>query len=336
MRKMATIQKISEIKPIPEADRICAYRVNGWWIVDAVGKYDVSDRVIYCEIDSWIPNSIAPFLSKGVEPREYLGVKGERLRTIRLRKQISQGLILPVSILTNYGTDYKEDDDVSEILNIVKYEPPVSPQLAGLVKGSFPSFIPKTDQERIQNLIKNISEWSSDGSKWEVTEKLEGSSMTVYLNEDNGIGVCSRNLELKFSEDNSFWKTALSHKLDQILVKFGRQIALQGELVGEGVQGNIYALKGLRFYVYDIYDIKEGRYWTSNERIKFVETYGLFHVPVLQTEYSALSSLQTLLDFSNIKSYINPKTDAEGLVWKKTDGTESFKVISDTYLLKQG
>jgi RNA ligase (TIGR02306 family) len=90
MRKLATIREIEEIKPIPEADKICAYRVDDWWVVDTINKYQVNDLVIYCEVDSWIPHELAPFLSKGQEPREYNGVKGERLKTVKLRGQISQ------------------------------------------------------------------------------------------------------------------------------------------------------------------------------------------------------------------------------------------------------
>lgn len=95
-RKMATIRQVSAIMPIPDADKICAYQIDGWMVVDRIGKYQLSELVIYCEIDSWIPSSIAPFLSKGKEPREYNGIKGERLRTARLRKCVSQGLLLKI------------------------------------------------------------------------------------------------------------------------------------------------------------------------------------------------------------------------------------------------
>lgn len=96
MRKMASIQHIAEVASIEGADAICAYRVNGWWVVDRVGAYQQGDLAIFCEVDAWIPHELAPFLSKGKEPREYNGVKGERLRTVKLRKQISQGLLLKI------------------------------------------------------------------------------------------------------------------------------------------------------------------------------------------------------------------------------------------------
>ena len=94
MRKLASIKRIQEIKSIEGADLICAYRVDGWWVVDQIEKYSVGDLVIYCEIDSFLPHTLVPSLSRGKEPREFEGVKGERLRTIKLRGTCSQGLLL--------------------------------------------------------------------------------------------------------------------------------------------------------------------------------------------------------------------------------------------------
>lgn len=155
-RKMASVQKIAEIKPIEGADRIVAYRINGWWVVDSKDKYEVDDYVVFCEVDSWIPHELATFLSKGKEPREFEGVKGERLRTARLRGQLSQGLILPVEVdiggypfirdASNEQIVVHEGQDVTRILGILKWERPIPGQLRGLIKGNFPSEIPKTDQ----------------------------------------------------------------------------------------------------------------------------------------------------------------------------------------------
>lgn len=154
-RKLASIRRIAEVKPIDKADAIEAVRVDGWWVVAKKGEFKVDDPVVYFEIDSWIPTEIAPFLTKpGHYPKEYEGVKGERLRTVKLRGQVSQGLVLPLNILSGEWCDccedcpYSEGDDVTDTLKIKKYEPPVPAQLAGTVKGLFPSFIRKTDQER--------------------------------------------------------------------------------------------------------------------------------------------------------------------------------------------
>ena len=155
MRKLATIRKISEIETIPSAQYICTYVISGWKVVDSIGKYVVGDLVVYLEIDSWVPNEIAPFLTpEGKEPKVYNGVKGERLRTKKIRGVLSQGLILPFDTLFveyegNIGIgDWKEGEDVTELLGIQKWEPTIPIQLRGLAKGNFPSWVPKTDQER--------------------------------------------------------------------------------------------------------------------------------------------------------------------------------------------
>ena len=181
MRKLATIRGIGVIVPIAGANAIEAAVIGGWKVVIRKGDYQVGDRVIYCEIDSWIPHERAPFLSKGKEPSEYQGIKGERLRTIKLRGQVSQGLLLPMSNLTNYGADLSVGDDVTEQLGILKWEAPVPANLSGDAIGLFPIFIPKTDQERIQNLSREFDKYKEAAELWEITEKLDGSSMTVFF-----------------------------------------------------------------------------------------------------------------------------------------------------------
>ena len=197
MRKMATIRKIDALLPIVGADAIECAVVGGWTCVVKKGEFTVGDLAVYLEIDSWVPTELAPFLSKGKEPREFEGIKGERLRTVKLRGQLSQGLLLPLEpTCTSIESELIEGLDVSLPLNIVKWERPMNAQLAGMAKGNFPSLIPKTDQERCQNLVTEIAQAITDRLQFEVTEKLEGSSMTVYLI-DGVFGVCSRNLDLK-------------------------------------------------------------------------------------------------------------------------------------------
>jgi RNA ligase (TIGR02306 family) len=338
MRQMATIRRIEEIRPIPDADKICSYRVGGWWVVDSIGKYSVDDLVVYCEIDSFIPHEIAPFLSKGKEPREYEGVKGERLRTVKLKGQISQGLLLPLEpTCSMIESELLESLDVSNHLNIQKYEPPIPAQLAGLIKGNFPSRIPKTDQERIQNLSKEFIQWKEQGLTFEITEKCDGSSMTCYVI-DNEFGVCSRNLDLKFDENNTFWKVAIANNFEEKLKSFGKNIAIQGELIGMGVNGNIYKMNNHKFVLFDIYDIDEGRYFNSEERNEFAADFGIEHVPVIQfNSLVEFDDIQCVLTFAEGKSIINPVVEREGLVFKCQEKPDiSFKSISNRFLIKNG
>lgn len=179
-RVMAYVATIEEKKAIEGADLIEAYRVGGWWVVDKKDAYAVNDKAIYVSIDSWVPHEIAPFLSKGKEPREFNGVKGEKLRTVRLKGQISQGLLLPLSVLNIeqdgivYETLADEGCDVTEILGIRKWEAPIPACLAGQMRGNFPSAVKKTEAERVQNLNRSIEQWKETGHTFTVMEKVDG------------------------------------------------------------------------------------------------------------------------------------------------------------------
>jgi len=334
-RKMATIRRIDAINPIPNSDNIEVATVGGWKVVVKKGEYQVNDLAVYCEIDSFIPTTIASFLTKpGHTPKVYEGVEGERLRTVKLRKQLSQGLLLPLTVVSDNGhTIYRvEGLDVSEVLGIVKYEPPVPAQLAGLVRGNFPSQIPKTDQERVQNLGREIIEAAAGNLHFEITEKLEGSSMTCYLI-DGVFGVCSRNLDLKRDEANSFWKTAIDLDIEAKMRDCGEgDWAIQGELVGNGVQGNIYKMGGLNFYVYDVYNIQAGDYLRPVYRRALIERMGLNHVPVIETKVR-VATMEQIIAEADDKSVLNRQQDREGIVYKQVDGGMTFKAISNVYLL---
>jgi RNA ligase (TIGR02306 family) len=349
-RKLATIQQIDDVKSIPNADKICAYRVNGWWIVDTIDKYKIGDLVIYLEIDSWVPHEIAPFLSKGKEPREYNDLRGERLKTVKLRGQLSQGLLLPTTVLDVKGLwplagGNLIGHDLTVQLGIHKWEAPILGQLRGVMKGNFPSFIPKTDQPRCQNLRQDIFIDHKDET-YEVTLKLDGSSMTIYVR--NGeVGVCSRNIDLQETEENSFWKATRNQNIIQPLLEYSKQkganLALQGELIGEGIQGNIEKITGQRFYLFDIYDIDNGCYLHPSIRYSVLDSIknlgaDIEHVPIIEPFCDVATTYRTiddLLDFAEGPS-LNPKTKREGLVFKSHNSNFTFKAISNSYLLKHG
>lgn len=333
MRKMATLRIIDAIGPIVGADAIEVATVGGWKVVVKKGEFSVGDRVVYCEIDSWIPTELAPFLSKGKEPREFEGIKGERLRTVKLRGQLSQGLLLNLDTALPGTNSFQEGDDVSEMLNILKWERPMNAQLAGMAKGNFPSLIPKTDQERVQNL-KNEIEAAAD-MMFEVTEKLEGSSMTCYLI-DGEFGVCSRNLDLKETDDNTFWQVARRDGIEAKMRDTGpdAQFAIQGELIGPGIQGNIYKLSTPEFHVFDVYNIAVGTYLKPAERVALIERMGLEHVPVYFGSMSlADMTVEKILSVAEGKSGLYLNTEREGIVFKQVNGGMTFKAISNKYLL---
>ena len=333
-RKLATIRKIVEVKAIPDADKICAYRVDGWWVVDSVGKYQVDDLVVYAEPDSWVPTELAPFLSKGKEPREFEGVKGERLRTVKLRGQLSQGLLLPLEpTCANIESLLFEGLDVTLPLNILKWERPMNAQLAGMARGNFPALVPKTDQERIQNLTRSFEQYQLD--TWSITEKLDGSSCTFYLDDEDVFHVCSRNLDLKEDEANSFWKVARKFQIEDVMRRNSMKgMAIQGEMIGEGIQGNQYKVQ-LDFYVYDMYNVHTGQYILPVQLKAACEKLGLKHVPILveATEIKD-ETIQTLLEYAEGKSVLNG-SEREGVVFKSNSiHDRSFKSINNKWLLK--
>lgn len=333
-RKLASIRHITDIQPIEGADKIELATVDGWKIVVAkdVG-HKVGDWVVYCEIDSFLP--IRPefeFLRKS-SYKKMGDQEGFRLKTIKLRGQISQGLILPISIFGDFTWTAYEGLDVTERLGIVKYEPPIPAELSGKVKSTFPSFITKTDEERIQNLVKYFQNWKESDKEFYVAEKLDGSSATFYI-KNGEFGVCSRNLDLLETEGNTFWKVARELDIEDKLKILNENIAIQGELIGEGIQGNPYKIKGHTVRFFNAYDISKQERIPFEYFLKLINALGLETVPILDQNFKLPDTIYDLLDYAEDKSALNDQTEREGVVIRSTDGTISFKVISNKFLLK--
>ena len=341
-RKLATVRKIADIQEIEGADMIELAIVDGWKVVVAknVG-HKVGDMVIYCEIDSFLPiKEDFEFLRKS-SYKKMGDQEGFRLKTIKLRGQVSQGLILPISVLNPEGTNIYVDPfeglDVTDMLGIIKYEPPIPADLAGKVKGLFPSFIRKTDEERVQNLASEYELYRTQnklGMKFYVTEKLDGSSATFFF-KDGVFGVCSRNLELIETEGNTFWKVARELKLEELLGTLENNICLQGELIGEGIQGNPYKLKGQTVRFFNAFNIDTQEYLGLTEFVTLVNGMNLETVPVLDTNFTLPETIEEMLKVAEDKSILNPSFDREGIVIRSADRTISFKAISNKFLLNE-
>lgn len=416
-RKLATIRRVSKIEPIPGADAIVKLIIDGWELVSGKDNFQEGDLCVYFEIDSFLP--VRPefeFLrDRCFKSTKNLG-DGFRLKTIKLRGQVSQGLALPLSdffkqvdglwyymreILLEpsmtpdeIASYVEEGTDVTEYLGVQKYEKPVPAALAGQVRGNFPSFLRKTDQERVQNCLNGVKNWifyekddvqevfvvgdamdavfseSPDhfksGDKWfkktrtlrdseviahnsifEATLKVDGSSMTIY-NKDQAQGVCSRNLDLKRDPENVFWKVAIASGILGILAQSGMHIAVQGELMGPGVQNNREQLKDHRLFIFDIYLIDEERYATPDERwnvVQWLHHNGMpievaGHVPFAFEDKKLIvigvdDTVQTFLDQADSIKSINHDI-AEGIVYKSVQKNgPTFKAISNKFLLKE-
>lgn len=335
MRKLASIQKIKALEPIEGADTIEKATILGWQLVVKKGDYQVGDLCIYVEIDSILPEKCE---------YEFLRNKQFRIKTIRLRGQISQGICFPLNLLPS-DFEIIEDTNCTDILDIIKHEVPIPAHLAGLMKGPFPSFIPKTDETRVQVLQTMLDKYV--GTKCYITEKLDGSSATFYL-KNGEFGACSRNLELVKDGKNTFWKVAEELKLEEKLKSLGGNFALQGELVGEGIQGNKLKIKGQTVFFFNIFDIDKHQFLSFENLRQTLEELDLPFVPVLSEDYLLTNDIQRIMARANIKTTLNPIAWAEGIVIRPLEetldkeftnelefgGRISFKAINPEFLIK--
>jgi RNA ligase (TIGR02306 family) len=227
--------------------------------------------------------------------------------------------------------------DVTQLLLIQKFENPIPAELSGKVKGLFPSFIRKTDEERIQNLASDYEKYRAQnklGMKFYVTEKLDGSSATFYF-KDGVFGVCSRNLELLETEGNTFWKVARELKLEEWLGTLENNICLQGELIGEGIQGNPYKIKGQTVRFFNGFNIDTQENIPFLEFVELVQKMKLQTVPILDYDFTLPSTVGDMLEYADHKSELNSNFDREGVVVRSYDRTISFKSISNKFLLNE-
>jgi len=336
-RKIASIKKILNVSPIPDANSIELATIDGWQSVIKKGQFKPGDQVIFCEPDALLPD----------KPEfEFMRPKKFRIKTCRLRGALSQGICFPMDLLPTGSYDLGED--VSEILGITKYEPPIPMQLRGRVRCATNRLaVPKTDEIRVQNIPGVLSRHAN--KVFNITEKIDGTSMSVYLDPETGLHVCSRNIDLAPDHDHKFngtayWDYCIQHDMEDVLKTLGGTISLQGELFGEGIQGNKYKLKGLHYRVYNFWDMTNHCYLEQEVMKDTVEAFGLgqdFLVPQLG-QITLNHSVSDLLSMATGKSTISDVL-REGLVFRsipeQTDfeiGRLSFKAISPEFLLKHG
>src|SRR6185295_4871351 len=331
-RKLASIQRVLDVQPIPNADAIEVLTILGWKVVSKKGEFKVGDLVVYFEVDSILKES---------PEVEFLRKSNFRIKTIKLRGQVSQGLCLPLSILDQFAHPLppSEGDDVTEMLGVTKYEVYVPAQLAGERKGNFPDFLSKTDEMRIQAVPELL--FKHQNKPFYVTEKVDGSSMTAYI-KDGEFGVCSRNFDMKETESNSFWKVAREIDLENKMRSLKRNFAFQGELLGPGVQGNKLKLPKLGFYIFNATDINTGLHFNYDELRKYTCFLSLTDVPLVDPSFILPGTVDELVEYSKSCSVLNPDVHREGVVFRplvnkyseELRGRLSFKCINPDFLLK--
>ena len=377
-RKLASIQRIGAVLPIIGADAIEMVTINSWRVVTKKGEFKEGDLCVYFEIDSFLPmEKDFEFLRKS-SYKKMGDLEGFRLKTIKLRGQVSQGLCLPLSILEKedemkigiskqpWGDQLQlgpyddaivieEGADVTAYMCVLKYEPPIPAELSGKVKGSFPGFIRKTDEERIQNMTNEFE--SMRDKHYYVTEKLDGSSATYYFR-DGVFGVCSRNLELadpgefepgmvlcddgveRPQKENTFWNVAKELRIAEKLGALGENYSIQGELIGEGVQGNPYKIKGHTLRIFNVFNIDTQEYLGLDDMVHFLQKVNtddkpLELVPVINYDYKLPPTIEEILYYAEGKSRLYEGAEREGIVIRNRDKSISFKAISNKFLLKE-
>jgi RNA ligase (TIGR02306 family) len=342
--QLATFETITEILPIVGADRIEIARVQGWQSVIRRGDYKVGDRIIFVPIDTVLtPAEWNKHLWDKNDP-----TKPIRVKTVRLRGAISQGLIFPASLVSaqeiwDHMDDPDEDVSIAGMLGITKYEKQLHASLAGSAKGAFPSqFISKTDEDNLKSNTRAFNELKECNAV-SISIKLDGTSATFIKELDGTFRVCSRNLELLDDPENAHWQMARKYDLQNIM-KPGT--ALQGEILGPKIQGNVLGLNATELFCFNYKNLTTDKYLHVDEHSVELIPTGLQWVPHIATlsqaafQYETIESLQEL---ANKQQYANGAA-AEGIVLRGlNDARElvyseslrkmlSVKIINQNYI----
>lgn len=337
-RQLATIQQVRETQPLEWADKLCLATILGWKVI-VPKEIKTGDTIIYFECDSVLPD--------GAKWCEFLRKRGFRIKTMKMRGTYSQGLALPIKeVFPDRSEALPLGTNVTEILNVTKYEPPESGATG--FKGfrsskPWPQFLPKTDEIRLQSVPGVLDEIQD--LPFFATIKLDGTSSTFYRYQGK-FGVCSRNLERPSPEleTDLYWEIAEKYKLWKILPE---GFAVQGEINGPGIQKNRVRKEKVELNVFDVWNITEARYLNMQEMIDFCNKYSLEMVPFygsFSPDDSGPKFVHTIEAWEEQVEGNYPNCDhpREGLVIRPQQvtysptlkGRLSFKIINKDFLLK--
>ena len=345
-RKLVTIQKIENLEAIPGADRIVVATIMGWNVIVKKDEFSVGDICCFFEVDALLPD--------GEEWAEFMQARKFRVKTLKMKGVVSQGLALPISILPEKNffqklwrklsgkNVWEVGEDITEILRVTKYDVEAASRgpgfKRGLAAGSFPPFITKTNETRLQSamgLLREISE-----HPFYVSVKCDGTSGTFYKI-DGELTCCSRNRKVK-PGDNVYWDVATKYDLANVLPE---GYAIQAEVCGPGIQKNKLMLKEKDLFVFNVFKIKGPEYFGLFDMEEFCKKNGLKTVPIQRVVTTVDDFDCTLSNFLELAKgkYEGTKNNKEGIVVRPLypvksrlfrGGRLSFKVINNEYLLK--
>jgi RNA ligase (TIGR02306 family) len=333
---LATIQRVKNVHFCPDSDNLDLIQILGWQVVVRRNEFRENDLVVYIAIDTVLPE----------RPEfEFLRNKHFRIKPIRLRKQGSAGIVFPLSILPKSVWDGlsfpKEGEDVSDVLSIIHYEKPIPAELAGIAKGGLPGYIIMTDELNLRTYPDALPELHS--RPYYITRKDDGSSGTFFI-KGGEFGVCSRKIQLERSDTNGYWKMAYKYDLENIIRKAfpDRDIAVQAEIVGPGIQKNKLGLKELELHLFNIFEIVNRHYMGYEQLVNFTKEFNIPMVTLIDEGLMFHYSLDELIKLANEQKYptggpaegivIRPKESITSAVLKRA---WSGKVISENYKEKE-
>jgi RNA ligase (TIGR02306 family) len=332
MRSLVTIQRVKKISVIPDSDFLETAHIMGWQCVVKKGEFHEGDTGVYFEVDSFLP--VEPryeFLRKSSYRENPDNGQGFRIRTAKMRGQLSQGLILPYSLFPELE-GASEGDDVTEKLQVKKWYAPETSTAGGKIIGERPHGIPTSDEIRIQSATDLIERLHN--KPYYITTKMDGTSGTVYYI-DGKTGCCSRNKEIEDDENAMYWIPVYKYGLREKLAALGKNIILTGEICGPGIQKNKLRLPGIEWYVFDVIDRDSGGYVSYDSLCEICTTLGVAVVPLEERGEHFAYSLETLLE--KAKGRYPSGLDKEGIVVRDANYPKavSFKVLNNDALLKE-
>jgi RNA ligase (TIGR02306 family) len=332
MRALVTIQRVKAISAIAGSDFLEAAHIMGWQCVVKKGEFKEGDLGVYFEVDSFLPvDPRYEFLRNSSYRENDDNGKGFRIRTMRMRGQLSQGLFLPLTQFPELE-GFGEGDDATEKLGVKKWYIPETSSAGGTIIGDRPNGIPASDEIRIQSALELLDELR--GKPYYITTKMDGTSGIVYYI-DGKIGCCSRNKEIKDEEDALYWTPVYKYGLKEKLAKYGKNIVLTGEICGPGIQKNRLRLSGVEWYVFDLKDWDSGQYASFDSMLEICASLGLPVVPLEERGESFAYTLEELLEKARGK--YPSGLDKEGIVVRHllSPKAVSFKVLNNDALLKE-